>query len=108
REAGFRRQIAGMLETGANPVEDRLLTRENELRLQQALDQLPPRQKLIFTLSRHQGMKHEEIADHLNISRHTVKTHLVQALKTLRQLLHFPSDGWLPTLLLFLAQFFRS
>src|SRR5258708_6478308 len=65
KEAEFRRQMAGLLDPEANPVEDQLLTRENELRLQQALDQLPPRQKLIFTLSRHQGMKHEEIADHL-------------------------------------------
>lgn len=94
RDAEFRRQIAGLLDPEANPVEDQLLSRENELRLQQALDKLPPRQRLIFTLSRHQGMKHDEIADHLQISRHTVKTHLVQALKTLRGtlvllLLHF-------------------
>ena len=89
RESAFRRRIAELLEPGANPVEDRVLSRENEVRLQEALDKLPPRQKLIFTLSRHQGMKHEEIADRLQISRHTVKTHLVQALKTLRGVLHF-------------------
>jgi RNA polymerase sigma-70 factor (family 1) len=94
RDAEFRRQLAGLLDPEANPVEDQLLSRENELRLQRALEKLPPRQRLIFTLSRHQGMKHDEIADHLQISRHTVKTHLVQALKTLRGtlvmvLLHF-------------------
>ena len=88
RESAFRRQIAEHLEAGANPVEDRVLSRENEMRLQKALDKLPPRQRLIFTLSRHKGMKHEEIADQLQISRHTVKTHLVQALKTLRGVLH--------------------
>jgi RNA polymerase sigma-70 factor (ECF subfamily) len=87
RDAEFRRQVAGLLDPEANPVEDQLLSRENELRLQQALDKLPPRQRLIFTLSRHQGMKHDEIADHLQISRHTVKTDLVQALKTLRSTL---------------------
>jgi RNA polymerase sigma-70 factor (family 1) len=108
REAGFRRQIAGLLDPEANPVEDRLLTRENELRLQQALDQLPPRQRQIFTLSRHQGMKHEEIADHLSISRHTVKTHLVQALKTLRTVLHFPADSRLPAFLLLLANYIQG
>ena len=87
RDAEFRRQVAGLLDPEANPVEDQLLSRENELRLHQALEKLPPRQRLVFTLSRHQGMKHEEIADHLQISRHTVKTHLVQALKTLRSTL---------------------
>jgi len=44
-------------------------------------------------------MKHEEIASRLNISRNTVKTHLVHALKTLRDILHFHSDSAL--LLLF-------
>ena len=108
RESEFRRQMTGLLDPEANPVEDRLLSRENELRLQQALDQLPPRQRQIFTLSRHQGMKHEEIADTLHISRHTVKTHLVQALKTLRNLLRVPADGMLPSLLVLLMQFFRD
>ena len=63
------------------------------MRLQHALDHLSPQQKLIFTLSRNEGMKHEEIASQLNISRNTVKTHLVHALKTLRVLLHFHSDN---------------
>lgn len=88
REAAFRRQVAGLAEPGANSVEDQMLSRENETRLREALDKLPPQQKLIFTLSRHRGLKHEEIADQLKISRHTVKTHLVQALKTLRGVLH--------------------
>jgi len=87
REASLRRQMAGLLDPAANPVEDRMLTRENEEQLQRALDKLSPRQKLIFTLSRNEGLKHEEIASQLHISRHTVKTHLVQALKTLRNLL---------------------
>jgi RNA polymerase sigma-70 factor (ECF subfamily) len=106
KEASLRRQIAGLLDADANLVEDRLLTRENEEQLRRALDQLSPRQKLIFTLSRNQGMKHEEIASHLHISRHTVKTHLVQALKTLRSILHFPSDGLLLIGLLLIRDFF--
>ncbi len=87
REASLRQQMAGLLDPDANPVEDRMLTRENEIKLQRALDKLSPRQKLIFTLSRNEGLKHEEIASQLHISRHTVKTHLVQALKTLRHIL---------------------
>ena len=98
KEATARRQMAALLDpdnTG-NSIEDRILSKENEERLQQALDRLSPRQKLIFTLSRHQGLKHEEIASRLHISRHTVKTHLVQALKTLRNVLHFHSQVLLP------------
>jgi RNA polymerase sigma-70 factor (ECF subfamily) len=88
--------MADLLDPESNCVEDQVLSKENEERLQQALNRLPPRQRLIFTLSRHQGMKHEEIASHLRISRHTVKTHLVQALKTLRDVLHFHSEILLP------------
>lgn len=84
REEALRRQTRDDPAADANPVEEQVLDRENELRLREALDQLPPRQKLIFTLSRHKGLKHEEIADELQISRNTVKTHLVQALKTLK------------------------
>jgi RNA polymerase sigma-70 factor (ECF subfamily) len=105
KEASLRRQIARLMDADANLVEDQLLTRENEEQLRRALDQLSPRQKLIFTLSRNQGMKHEEIASHLHISRHTVKTHLVQALKTLRSILHFPSDGLLLIGLLLIRDF---
>jgi RNA polymerase sigma-70 factor (ECF subfamily) len=89
RKEAFRRQTDDIPEPGVNLVEERMLNRENEVRLRQAVDQLPPRQKLIFTLSRHKGLKHEEIAEELQISRNTVKTHLVQALKTLRGILHF-------------------
>jgi len=93
KEASARKQMAQLLDPEANVVEDQVLTKENEMRLQHALDHLSPQQKLIFTLSRNEGMKHEEIASQLNISRNTVKTHLVHALKTLRVLLHFHSDN---------------
>jgi RNA polymerase sigma-70 factor (ECF subfamily) len=103
KETTARKQMASFLETNGNIgniVEDQLLIKENEERLQDALERLSPQQKLIFTLSRHQGLKHEEIASRLNISRNTVKTHLVHALRTLRDLLHFQSDGLLPVFIL--------
>lgn len=87
KDMAFRRQLSSLLDPASNAVDDRIFSRESEARLQKALDSLPPRQKLIFTLSRHQGLKHDEIAARLHISRHTVKTHLVQALRTLRSLL---------------------
>jgi len=99
KEDSARKQMANLQDQDTNTVEDQLLTKENEIRLQEALSRLSPQQKLIFTLSRHQGMKHEEIASRLNISRNTVKTHLVHALKTLRGTLHFHSDTLLPIFL---------
>lgn len=106
RETSLKRQMAGIQAADANPTEEKIRIRENEEQLQRALDQLPPRQKLIFTMSRHQGMKHEEIATHLHISRHTVKTHLVQALKTLKDTLHYQSDNILLVAFLLTQNFF--
>mgnify|MGYP002379812613 CR=1 FL=1 len=67
-----------------NPTEDQLFLREGEALLKKALEILPPRQKLIYTLSRHEGFSHKEIADQLNISPNTVKNHIVTALRTLQ------------------------
>ena len=106
KEDSARKQMASLLDPDTDTVEDQLLTKENELRLQEALSRLSPQQKLIFTLSRHQGLKHEEIASRLNISRNTVKTHLVHALKTLRDILRFHADALVP-LFLFLQNLFH-
>ncbi len=48
------------------------------------LNQLTPRQKEIFLLSREQGLTHKEIAAKLNISSNTVKNHLVTTLSFLK------------------------
>ena len=48
------------------------------------VEQLTPQQKLIFKLSRLQGLSHEDIATQLNLSKNTVKVHMVAALNALR------------------------
>lgn len=53
--------------------------------LKNALDALPPRRKEIFNLSRTEGLTYDAIAERLNISRGTVKDHMVAALLFLRQ-----------------------
>lgn len=91
-ESSRKAAIAGSFVQDPETAEIKLINKENEQILHHALGRLSPQQKLIFTLSRHQGMKHAEIADRLNISRHTVKTHLVHALKVLRHILPLGSD----------------
>ena len=51
------------------------------------IEQLPPRQKLIFEMSRHKGMSQKEIAEKLNISVKTVENQMGQALKFIRKAL---------------------
>ncbi|NJK94039.1 MAG: hypothetical protein HC905_03115 [Bacteroidales bacterium] len=66
------------------------------------LDQLSPRQREIFYLSREKGLSHDAIAEKLNISANTVKNHLVSSLKFLRSNL----DNSLLINILFVSLFF--
>lgn len=66
-------------------VADNLSLKEVEQLLHQTIQSLPPQQKLIYTLSREQGLKHEDIAHQLRLSSSTVRNHIVQALRTIRK-----------------------
>ena len=77
----------------ANNVEESMADKEYDVLLRQAVGRLSERQQLIYHLSRDGGIRHAEIAGRLNISRNTVKTHLVHALKTIRRYLQYHSDG---------------
>ncbi len=70
---------------------------ETELRmaLNAALQKLPPRCREIFELSRFKGLKNNEIAEKLNISRRTVEIQISLALKTMRGELKDFLPAWL-------------
>lgn len=89
--------------------EDNLSVREVREMLKTALDKLPPKQKLVFTLSRDQGLKHDEIARQLNISPSTVNNHMIAALRTIREQLgvHSHSATGASCLLLILLYFLQ-
>jgi RNA polymerase sigma-70 factor (ECF subfamily) len=50
----------------------------------EAMKQLPPKRKLIFKMSRKQGMTYEEIGRELGISVNTVKSQMSKALDSMR------------------------
>lgn len=50
----------------------------------QALEQLSPRQREIFELSRSKGLSHKEIAEQLGLSVYTVQDHIKNALEKIR------------------------
>lgn len=60
------------------------LNREFEKELQLSIRQLPPQQKLVFSLSRVNGLSHQQIAEQLRISKNTVKNHMVSAIRSLK------------------------
>ena len=63
---------------------DNVLLKESQDLLAKAIAQLPPQQKKAFELSRIKGKKHEEIARLMNISKETVKKHVMEASRTLK------------------------
>ena len=60
-------------------------------RLHHAIDSLPPKRREIFKMSKFEGLTYQEIADMLNISKNTVESQMVKALKHLREkMAHLP------------------
>ncbi len=58
---------------------------ELESIIQKAVNKLPERQRMVFLLSRVQGLKYREIADVLEISVKTVENQMGHALRKLRE-----------------------
>lgn len=64
--------------------ENMFSTQEIEELLNNAVNNLPEKCREVFILSRMEGLKHEEIAQQLNISVNTVQNHISTALKRLK------------------------
>ena len=52
--------------------------------VERTVNNMPPKQKTVYKLSRQEGIEIKEIAERLNISSRTVETHLTNALKIIR------------------------
>jgi RNA polymerase sigma-70 factor (ECF subfamily) len=81
-------------------ISDPVLYNELQNLVHRAIQQLSPQQKKVFQLSRTEGLKHAEIAAQLNVSRSTVKDHMVEALRSIKIFLN--THGSLIGLLIFL------
>lgn len=65
----------------SNPVEDMLFAKEDGKIFEAVINQLPRQQRMVYKLSKQQGLSRQEVADHLHISPNTVKNHLQQAMR---------------------------
>lgn len=72
----------------AEPPDARLDGERLHTKLRTWIDELPTRQREALTLSRFEGLTHDEIATVMDISPRTVNNHVVRALKRLRDRLH--------------------
>ena len=69
---------------GTYELTDEIHYKELKQKFQDLLNELTPRQKEIFQLSREEGLSHKEISEKLGISTNTVKNHLVTTLTLLK------------------------
>ena len=69
---------------------DPLLEKELAAVYLEALDRLPPQQRLVFTLRRDENLSYQQIAERLGLSRNTVRNHLTVAVHSIR---HYVSEN---------------
>src|SRR5687767_9464011 len=74
---------------GPSP-EDRLMSSERARQITSAVEQLPDRQRLVFTLCHISEHTTSEISQALGLSEATVRVHLFRAVRKLRKLLERP------------------
>jgi RNA polymerase sigma-70 factor (family 1) len=79
--------ISVVADAGAVSPEDILISKENLQRVEEAVNGLPPRCRLIFRLIREDGLRYKEVAEILGISVNTVNVQMGIAMKKLTQVI---------------------
>ena len=92
-------------------IEGKMDARFTQSLIDQAVNLLPEKRKLVFLLSKKEGLSRREIAARLNISENTVRNQLSEAIHFVQEHLNRKSDSIFP--FLFIAQclienFFRQ
>lgn len=76
----FTEFVEDLLSSGYSEEEEKRIER-----IMQVLQTLPPQRRIVFTMSCLDGKKYKEIAEELGISVNTVKAHISQAYRDVRQ-----------------------
>jgi RNA polymerase sigma-70 factor (ECF subfamily) len=85
RQMSLAKAVAHSGGEESNITEESLQLKELQSLVHEAVEQLPPQRKLIYTLSRQKGLKNDEIAEQLGISISTVKNQLTEALRFIKE-----------------------
>jgi RNA polymerase sigma-70 factor (family 1) len=86
-QASLLQEIQKRMKPAANNTEERTSSSDLEKLVHEATSLLSPQRKLVYELSRQEGLNHDQIANELHLSRNTVKNHLVFSLRFIRNYL---------------------
>ncbi|CAN5606804.1 RNA polymerase sigma-70 factor [soil metagenome] len=79
-----KENISKSVDSSVDDTDSKLILNEYLGIMKKAIDELPPKRKNIFNLSRVEGISHDKIADKMGISKNTVKSQLVKATKAIK------------------------
>jgi len=66
-------------------LEEEFIAKETQLIIELVVQKMPSRKRRVFEMSRYEGLKNEEIATKLNISKKTVENHLNMAINEIKR-----------------------
>jgi len=96
----MREYVFYRLPTQHNDAEERYLHDELLELYKKAVTMLPPQRQLVYTMSRDEGLTHDQIAEQLTISKNTVKDQIVKASHFIRNYIHAHSREYTASLCL--------
>lgn len=77
---------------GTDQADTSITIQEYKTKIREAISLLSPQRKKVYQLSREEDMTHDQIAARLNLSKHTINNHIVEAQKFIRDYLSKNSD----------------
>lgn len=82
--AAYETYATNQMKHQSDNAEKKILLSDLEVRIDQALSELPEQCRTIFQMSRYEELKYQEIADRLGLSIKTVENQMGKALKLMR------------------------
>tara|TARA_Y100001933_G_scaffold258676_1_gene307108 strand:- start:2557 stop:3090 length:534 start_codon:yes stop_codon:yes gene_type:complete len=77
--------LDGLQLPGSNDVMSDIIAKESRSKIDNVVENLPPKCYQVFVLSRYRGLGNSEISQLLNISKRTVETHVSNALSKIKK-----------------------
>lgn len=92
RDHTLRYHVWEEMQAAAETADSRVICTEIETTIRQAVRHLSPQRQLVYQLSREDNLTHDQIASRLNLSKNTIKNHIVESVRFIRGYLHSHQD----------------